>query len=232
MDIPGQAAERPVVVERTATGSGELVLRRAGRHFEIISNGVFLMDTRGGESERLLVRAPLDRCAAPADVLIGGLGVGFSLAEAVAHPRLRSVDVVECEAAVIGWHAGHLAPFSAGAAGDPRVRLVNADLIAWLGGDGDGRPPPRDAYDVVCLDIDNGPDWTVTAANAELYGPRGLELVGRRLRPGGLLAVWSAAEAPAFEARLRARFAAVRVHRVPVRRGEPDVVYLASAGAS
>jgi spermidine synthase len=210
------------VYERRAGENGELVLRGDGRHFEIISNGVFLMDTRAGESERLLVRAALERVARPADVLIGGLGVGFSLAEALRSPHTRTVTVIEREPAVIGWHATHLRPYSGGALGDPRVRVERTDLIAWLSAPG--------AYDVLCLDIDNGPEWTVTEGNAALYAPEGLDLLAGHLRPGGVLAVWSAGAAPAFEARLRERFTGVTVHPVQVARGEPDVVYLALAG--
>jgi spermidine synthase len=209
------------VYERRAGANGELVLRGDGRHFEIISNGVFLMDTRAGESERLLVRAALDRAGRPCDVLIGGLGVGFSLAEALRSPHTRTVTVIEREAAVIGWHATHLRPYSGGALSDPRVTVECADLLEWLRG-GTG------AFDVVCLDIDNGPDWTVIESNAVLYGPPGLDLVAARLRPGGVLAVWSAGAAPAFEALLRARFAGVTACPVQVARGEPDLVYLAS----
>jgi spermidine synthase len=209
------------VYERRAGENGELVLRGDGRHFEIISNGVFLMDTRAGESERLLVRAPLERLARPADVLIGGLGVGFTLAEALRCPYARSVTVIEREPAVIGWHESHLRPFSGGALSDPRVRVEHADLAAWL-------RAGTAAFDVVCLDIDNGPDWTVTDGNAALYGPEGLALVAGRLRPGGVLAVWSAGVAPAFEALLRERFTGVTARPVAVPRGEPDVVYLAS----
>jgi spermidine synthase len=210
------------VYERRAGAGGELVLRGDGRHFEIISNGVFLMDTRAGESERLLVRAALERAARPSVVLIGGLGVGFTLAEALRSPYTRAVTVIEREPAVIGWHATHLRPYSGGALDDPRVRVEHADLLSWLREDTGG-------YDVLCLDIDNGPDWTVTEGNAALYGPSGLELLGERLRPDGVLAVWSAGAVPAFEQRLRERFTGVTAHPVEVARGEPDVVYLASA---
>jgi spermidine synthase len=203
---------------------GELVLRGDGEHFEIISNGVFLMDTRAGASERLLVRAALDRLARPADVLIGGLGVGFSLAEALRSPHARRVTVVEREAAVIAWHAGPLCPYSEGALDDPRVRVAHADLLAWL-------RAPGEPYDAMCLDIDNGPEWTVSEGNAALYGPEGLDLLAGRLRPGGVLAVWSAAAVPAFEALLRERFTGVSARPVEVARGEPDVVYLASVVA-
>ncbi|WP_285693731.1 spermidine synthase [Actinomadura sp. NBRC 104412] len=232
MAIPGRrepVVVEPVVVERGAGAGGELVLRRAhGGHYEIISNGVFLMDTRNGESERLLVRAAAAGLAAPARVLIGGLGVGFSLAEALRLPQVAEVTVVEREPAVIAWHGpgGPLAPFSRDALSDPRVRAVRADLVGWLasaGGDG--------GFDVVCLDIDNGPEWTVTPGNARLYGRDGLRALAGLLTARGVLAVWSAGAAPAFEDLLRERFAHVEALPVPVPRGEPDMVYLARARA-
>jgi spermidine synthase len=215
-------ADPPVVVDRAVgVAGGEVVLRRAGADFEIISNGVFLMDTRGGQSERLLVRAALDRVRAPARLLIGGLGVGFSLAEATARsPEAGAVTVVELEPAVIGWHRTHLWPYSAGALDDPRVTVIRADLLDWL-------PGATARFDAICLDIDNGPDWTVTDRNARLYGEGGLDLLAERLTAGGVLAVWSAAAAPAYEARLRARFTDVEVRAVRAPRGDPDVIYLA-----
>ncbi|TDC74273.1 spermidine synthase [Actinomadura sp. 7K507] len=221
----------PVVVERAAGVGGELVLRRAGADYEIISNGVFLMDTRGGASERLLVRAAVEGLDGPVRLLIGGLGVGFSLAEALALPQVAHVTVVEREPAVIAWHAaGPLRPWSRGALGDPRVTVEHADLLDHLAGPaaGAGGDAGGGRFDALCLDIDNGPDWTVTPGNARLYSAAGLDLLTRRLTPRATLAVWSANAAPAFEALLRERFARVRVRAVPVPRGEPDVVYLAS----
>ena len=213
------------VYERHATDHGELVLRGDGEHFEIISNGMFLMDTRAGESERLLVDAALRRLSRPSDLLIGGLGVGFSLAEALRSSHLRHVTVIEREAAVVAWHSTHLNAFSSGALDDPRVRVECADLLDWL------RTTSR-TYDAVCLDIDNGPEWTLTEGNATLYGTGGLAMLAGRLRPGGVLAVWSAGAAPAFEDRLREWFTDVAAHPVQVTRGEPDVVYLASVSSA
>jgi len=229
----GGVAAEPVVVERVLSANGELVLRRAGDHHEIIHNGVFLMDTRGGASERLLVRAALAACGRrPARLLIGGLGVGFSLDEALRSPDVAEVTVVELEQAIIDWHATHLRAHAEGALLDPRTRVIAADLVDWLRGEDAGRSDPcrSDAgrFDAVCLDIDNGPDWTVTEGNAALYGDEGLALVERRLVPGGALAIWSAMAAPAFEARLRRRFTGVRVELVEVPRGEPDHVYVAT----
>lgn len=218
--VSGRTGE-PVVVERAAGVGGELVLRRAGADYEIISNGVFLMDTRNGESERLLVRTAMEGLDGPARLLIGGLGVGFSLAEALRLPQVARVTVVEREPAVIAWHASALRPWSEGALEDPRVTVERADLMDFLAAADAGR------FDALCLDIDNGPDWTVTPGNARLYGEAGLDLLAARLTERGALAVWSANAAPAFEALLRHRFAQVRARPVPVPRGEPDVVYLA-----
>jgi spermidine synthase len=206
-----------VTVERLSTPRGELVLRSVDGHHEIVSNGTFLMDTRDGRSERELVRAALRTATPPARVLIGGLGVGFSLAEALAHPTVGLVTVVEIEPAVVRWNRTYLGRVELD---DPRVSVAVADLAEWL-------RAGEDRYDAVCLDVDNGPEWTVTPGNAALYGESGVDAVRRRLAPGGTLAVWSAAAAPAFEALLRARFAEVEVVRIPVTRGEPDVVYAA-----
>jgi spermidine synthase len=217
--VPG--ADAPVVVERFATPRGELVLRSAGSHFEVISNGTFLMDTRDGRSERLLVRAATDLVGAPGRVLIGGLGVGFSLLEALADPRVGRVTVVEIEPDLLEWHRHHLRHLTGDALDDPRVEVLVGDLADHLG---DAAHP---AYDVICLDVDNGPEWTVTHTNAALYDVGGTRLLVSRLRPGGALAVWSAHEAPTYEALLRTELADVRVHHVDVRgRGDSDVVYV------
>jgi spermidine synthase len=203
-----------VTVERLQTPRGELVLRRDGDHHEIVSNGMFLMDTRDGRSERELVRAAVP--GPGARILIGGLGVGFSLAEALTLDP-AAVTVVEIEPAVVRWNREHLGT----ALDDPRVELVVEGLAAFLDG-GDER------YDAICLDVDNGPEWTVTVDNAALYDDPGLSAVDRRLAPGGTLAVWSSNRAPAFEARLRSRYADVRTIEIPVPRGEPDVVWTAA----
>lgn len=195
---------------------GELVLRRVGEHHEIIANGVFLMDTRNGESERLLVEAAAARMPAGGRLLVGGLGVGFSLREALSQPSVGSVVVVEREPAVIAWNEGPLGNAAVLAA--PRVTVVAADLLTWL--------PTAGPFAAICLDIDNGPEWTVDEGNAALYGPAGLSMLAEALTPGGVLAVWSANAAPAFVAALAARFGPVETLSVPVSRGEPDLIYL------
>lgn len=215
-----EVAFEPVVLDRVTGVCGELVLRRVGADFEIVANGVFLMDTRNGESERLMVRAAADRMPAAGRLLVGGLGVGYSLRAALDHPRVGEVVVVERETAVIDWNRGPLAKRHGDALTDPRVRCVPADLLSWL-------PSTGERFAAICLDVDNGPEWTVTDGNAALYGDAGLDLLTGALVPGGVLAVWSAARSPAFAARLADRFDQVETLAVPVPRGEPDLVFLA-----
>ncbi|MEV7239724.1 spermidine synthase [Streptomyces sp. NPDC093248] len=216
--------DSPVVLDRRQGPYGEVVLRRHGRLLQIIANGCFLMDTSDGRSERLLVDASydaLDGRPAP-EVLIGGLGVGFSLAHAAADGRWGRITVAEREPAVIDWHRdGPLAELSAEALADPRTRIVEADLLTYL-------EETSDTFDALCLDIDNGPGWTVTEDNGGLYAPAGLAACARVLKPGGVFAVWSAEPSPEFEGTLRnAGFRQVRTEEVPVARGVPDAVHLA-----
>jgi spermidine synthase len=213
----------PEVLDRREGPHGEVVLRRHGGLLQIIANGCFLMDTSDGRSERRLVDAALDALddrPAP-HVLIGGLGVGFSLAHAAANPRWGRITVVEREAAIIDWHRdGPLSTLSAPALADQRARIVKTDLVAFVN-------ETCDTFDALCLDIDNGPDWTVTDGNDGLYAPAGLTSCARVLKPGGVLAVWSAQPSPEFEGTLRnAGFQRVRTEEIPVARGVPDVVHI------
>jgi spermidine synthase len=210
-----------VVLERLTTPRGELVLRSCGEHYEVISNGTFLMDTRSGESERVLVRAAVDRHGQPSAVLIGGLGVGFTLAEALADTRIERAVVVEIEPAIVQWHQDHLSGLSGAALADPRTSVVIGDVVDYV-------HTTHHRYDVVCLDVDNGPDWTVTSSNTALYDDSGTAAIASRLGSRGVLSVWSAARSPAYESVLRRHFTSVERHDVPVRRGRPDVVYIGS----
>ncbi|MEV0964711.1 spermidine synthase [Streptomyces sp. NPDC049910] len=218
----------PRTLDRREGPYGEVVLRERrgpdGEIHEIIANGCFLMDTSDGRSERLLMDAARTALAGRPDpsVLIGGLGVGFSLAHAAAEPGWSRITVAERERAVIDWHtAGPLRRISAAALADPRTTVLHTDLVAYL-------RDTSDTYDALCLDIDNGPDWTVTEDNGGLYAPDGLAACARRLNPGGVLAVWSAQPSRNFEQTLRnAGFSGVRTEEVAVARGVPDVVHLA-----
>ncbi|MFJ3825860.1 spermidine synthase family protein [Streptomyces nodosus] len=224
MPHPYDTYDAPEVLDRREGPHGEVVLRRHGELLQIIANGCFLMDTSDGRSERLLVDAALNALDGRPEpgLLIGGLGVGFSLAHAAADSRWGGITVVEREHAIVDWHLrGPLSALSATALADPRARVLETDLVTYL-------HETSDTYDALCLDIDNGPDWTVTDDNGGLYSMTGLTDCARVLRPGGVLAVWSVQPSPEFERTLRnAGFRQVRTEEVPVARGVPDVVHLA-----
>ena len=214
-------SERPEVIDRRAGVNGELVLRRAGAHHEVIVNATFLMDTRGGGSERALVREAVAGMR-DARVLLGGLGVGFSLDEALRAPGVAEVVVCEIEPVVVEWARTHLREHGGAGLDDPRATVVVADMqdaLALL-------PGPVDA---ICLDVDNGPGWLVHERNARLYSDAGIALLRSRVRPGGRLTVWAAAADAGFEARLRDHFDAVRTVAIPAPRGVDDIVYVAES---
>ena len=154
-------------------------------------------------------------------VLLGGLGVGFSLDEALSLPAVTEVVVVELEPAVVEWARTHLRGRLRHGLDDRRVRLVVADLrdaLVTLDG----------PFDAICLDIDNGPGLARPPRERRVYADAGLDRLGRLLRPGGRLTVWAAAAderfrgPPAPPLRGRARRA------IPVPRGPDDVVYVAA----
>jgi spermidine synthase len=218
---PPAEDERPVVLDRREGALGELVLRRAGEEFEVIANGTFLMDTRDGRSERALVREAIEGFC-DARVLIAGLGVGFSLDEALANPDVRDVVVVEVEPTVVSWHRRYFRGINRFGLDDARVRLVIGDILEYLRRSGE-------RFDAICIDVDNGPDWLVTPGNARIYAEAGLRELMGHLAPAGRLAVWSAHDNEGFSSRLRAMSAQLEVLRFQKDRGADDVVYLARA---
>lgn len=215
--------QRGRTLARQAGLHGELALVERAGDYEIVSNGTFLADTRDGRSERLLVRVALDALprSGPHRLLLGGLGVGFSLAEALASQEVGEVVVVECEPAVVDWNRRFTRARTGGHVDDGRVCCEVADLVKWV------RRPHVATFDAICLDVDNGPGWVVGPGNAWLYGDDGLATLHDLLAPGGVLSVWSSADADGFEQTLARHYRGVRRLEVPARRGPPDVIYLA-----
>lgn len=208
------------IIQRVRSPRGDVQLQQRGSHYEIISNGTFLMATYNGDSERLLVSAALKNTVAPKTVLVGGLGVGFSLAEALRHKQITQVTVIEIEEAIIKWNQTHLAAFSNHALEDSRTKIIQADFLEWM-------DTATAKFDVICLDIDNGPDWTVTDSNTELYQVNTLHLLAGLLSPNGVLAFWSAASSQVFVEKLKKTFKEVKEIPVPREKGEADYIYLA-----
>jgi spermidine synthase len=187
-------------IERVQGVSGELVLRRGPAGLEIVANGVFLVSAANSTSSRALVAAAWPHATGEAlDVLLGGLGIGDALDEALACERVSSITVAELEPDVVRWfreHGGEVARRAAAAERAGRARLVEGDVAGLLGAS-------REAWDIVALDTDNGPEWLVRGENARLYTVAGLCAARAALRPGGIAVFWSPEGYPSFEGDLR-----------------------------
>jgi spermidine synthase len=179
-----------VTVARAQTAHGEVVLRRRGPVLELVVDGAFAMDTVDTSSEVALARAALRRHLHPSRVLVGGLGLGFTTRAVLADPRVGHVDVVELAAPLVGWARGALVPELSGIEGE-RCSLVVGDVADAL----TGRGGPSGPWDVVLLDVDNGPGFLVHASNAALYRSSGLRAARGALAAGGVLVVWSSSRA-------------------------------------
>ncbi len=209
-------------------GGGELRLMQRGSEFAIFAGADALMNSRSSGSEKALATltcAGLQDRPAP-HVLIGGFGMGFTLRAALdcLGPRAK-VTVAELVPAVIAWARGPMAHLGGDCLEDPRTILRVADVAALIG-------EARSAYDAILLDVDNGPHGLSRPANDRLYNAQGLAAARRALKPGGVLAVWSAGGDPAFTQRLRRAGYAVREERVRSgggRKGGHHVVWLATS---
>jgi spermidine synthase len=209
-------------------GGGELKLMQRGGEFSIRLAGNELMNSRLHGSEEALATLACARLrTARPHVLVGGLGMGFTLRAALAAlgPEAR-VTVAELVPAVVTWARGPLAPLLAGSLDDPRVGVHAGEVGALM----HGAPA---SFDAILLDVDNGPEGLTIAANDALYGPSGLGAARAALRPGGTLAVWSSGQDQAFSRRLRRSGFAVEEVRVRAtgKRGARHMIWLAARGS-
>jgi spermidine synthase len=211
-------------VATSVSDRGELtLLRRADGALELRVNGLFAMDTAETASERLLASAAIAAASPPgADggkglrVLVGGLGLGFTVEALLADPRVEQVVVAEIEPDLVTWHRAGVVPRPSvpptdeGLLDDPRVSVVVADIRDVVAREDDS------AYDLVLLDVDNGPGFLLYAQNAAIYREPFLAACAAILRPGGVAAIWSASESALLAEAMSAVFAATDVQAIPV----------------
>lgn len=190
-------------IARAETPRGEVVLRerRAPNTptvLELRVNGVFVMDTLETTSERALANAALALVPDVRTVLVGGLGLGFTVHEVLADPRVESCTVVELEEAVVGWMRDGTVGHGPRLLAEERLTVIVGDVAMVL------TEAVAGAYDLVLLDVDNGPDYLVHDANQVLYQEPLLAAAHRATAQA--LVIWSAAEAPQLAAALESVF--------------------------
>jgi spermidine synthase len=199
------------VLARQTTQNGEFQLQRRGEDvYELIYNGVFLMASYNEPSARALATLALSwlpPTRGHLQVLVGGLGMGYTLAAALADARVDSVDIVEIEPLIVRWNREHLGHLAGEPLADPRSHLYEADVVTFLRAT-DAR------YDAVLLDVDNGPNWLAIDSNEQLYDVEGQATLQRHLAPGGVLGIWASETCSTFLDELAAAFSAAAAQEV------------------
>jgi len=219
---------RELIGTAEVPGGDELRLYRRGDDFIIAIDRNELMSSRMSGSEEALATMTCDRLRSPkgASLLIGGYGMGFTLRAALATLGADAkIAVAELVPGIIDWARGPMAELAAGCLDDPRVELILGDVSKAIGA-------ATRRYDAILLDVDNGPDGLTREANEGLYSASGLATAKAALRPGGILAIWSAAPDARFTRRLTA--AGFQVEEVGVRarsngKGPRHVIWFARA---
>ncbi|RWC29016.1 MAG: hypothetical protein EOS27_17090 [Mesorhizobium sp.] len=211
---------------KTPDGKQELRLKRRGSEFSIMLGSNELMNSRLSGSEEALARLSCERIADRREprILIGGLGMGFTLRAALAGlGKDAGVVVAELVPAVVAWARGPMAEVFGGSLDDPRVTIQETDVgqLIW------SRPS---AWDAILLDVDNGPEGIVHKSNDALYSLQGLAAARSALKPGGVLAVWSQGPDSGFTRRLKqAGFSVEEVNtRANGKRGARHVIWIAT----
>ncbi len=222
---------RQIDTTRVPGAKVELRLMQRGSEFSMMLDQNELMNSRlSGSEEALatLTAKKIEAVKAP-HVLVGGLGMGFTLRAALAVlGRDARITVAELVPAVIAWARGPMAELFGGSLTDPRVDLREADVVEVI------KASPS-AFDAILLDVDNGPEALIRAANDALYDLGGLQAIRGALRPRGVLAVWSSGPNLAFTKRLRA--AGFEVNEIGVRAttkrsGAHHVIWFATKGSA
>jgi len=209
------------VLDRQSTPMGEISVRRRLEPtlqvdvYEVILGEEHLMSNIFTAAEVALADLALAEVdGAALDVVVGGLGLGYTARAALADPRVRRVEVVEALPPVIDWHRRRLLPGADELVDDHRCALVEGDFFALARSGEPFGPSGLRRHHAVLLDIDHTPTHVLHPSHADLYGEDGLRRIGDRLNPGGVFALWSDRPDDAFLDRARRVFASCEAHEV------------------
>ena len=201
--------QEKIILTRVITPRGELQLQQWSgsdekNHpvYEIIFNGVFLMASYNELSEKelaYLAIEPLESKRQDIRVLVGGLGIGYTLRATLDCNGVQAVDVVEIEEYIISWAKGLFGELNNYACSDPRVHIIKMDLGEYI-------LKTEKTYDLIILDVDNGPTWLTLESNQRLYQKPALFKIKDMLSNGGVFVVWAAQKCAAFQKRLEEGF--------------------------
>lgn len=203
-------------------GGGLLELIEHDGEFVIRADGYELMVSRGHSSEAAMMELACPHPRAGASVLVGGLGMGYTAAAALALlPARAAVVVAELVPEVVEWNRGPLGPLAGHPLDDPRTEVVLGDVGAVI-------RAATARFDAILLDVDNGPTALTDRGNSWLYTTAGLAAMHKALRPKGGLAIWSIGDEPSFEGRLRRGGFGPATHHVAAHgtRGPRHVVFV------
>ena len=187
---------------------------------ELRVNGVFVMDTHETSTETELAAAALELVASPRRVVVGGLGLGFTLQRVLADHRVEEVRVVEIEESLIGWMRDGTIPHGPALLADKRLQVVNADIAMAIA-------EAQSTYDLVLLDVDNGPGYLVHDDNAGVYEHDVIASTKKMVDPGGALVIWSGNRAPELHEVMERVFGDCTEQAIDVMLGDrPEEYYL------
>lgn len=217
-----------MIIAREDSPRGEVVLlEREGPGqqpvLELRVNGVFVMDTAETTSETALAEHALALVEEPRTVLVGGLGMGFTAHALLGDQRVQRIDVVELEHALVQWMRDGTIPHGPALLAEERIRVIEADLAVAVEEAAAKSAGPT--YDLILLDVDNGPGNLVHQHNARLYEAAFLHRLAAILAPGGVLAIWSSHESPELEEQLRGVLGNAAHEAVPVTLQARDEAY-------
>jgi spermidine synthase len=201
------------VIEHAESPLGVLILRRRTAPvpdvIELTLEHQFLMSSAVTVSEcELATRAIAMHGGTDLDVLIGGLGLGYTSKAALDSDRVARVEVVELVQSIIGWVASGIIPLGKELMADARFHAIQGDVFERL------RHPAATTHDLLLIDVDHSPDEHLGESSDSFYAHSNLVLAAQHLKPGGVFAVWSTSENPAFEEELRKTFGDVRVEPI------------------